>query len=318
MRVIRDRSGEYGDCAYEYLHLEEWADDNNEEVLFYGYATAYNNQVLTFFRDSSRKVYFQGEQPCGLYSTRPDIIKQSLEVADYFDEIYSTCPYSAEWMNLINGYDKYRPIIFPHNLDWAVKEEHERPLDVIYWGNVPNQSKTVLNILDTIIKFKYAFYTLGIGVPSHIFPHVTGVNTRRVEMWEALKRSKVMVTANLLYLTEGEVAATKSCPRWKENEAFCRVDEKIMPQIKTRPIEAIFNKTLVVLKEDPWRIFDKWFEPETEFLYYKNDEDLEPLLRDISNNWDSYKHIAENAYEKATKLYSTEKVFKTILEKRLF
>jgi len=320
MITVRDKSGEYGDCAYEYLGFERFV-SKSEDVMFYGYQTPYNQQVKEYFKDYKRKIFLQGEQPCGLCSTVPHILQQSLRVADYFDEVYSTCPYSAEWLNTVNGYDKYRAICFPHSTEYAVTDMHEKPLDVIYWGNVPDGSRNsaiVLNILEAMTKFNSAFYTLGIGVPQRYHSLVTGVNVPRTQMWETLRKSKVMVTANLLYLTDQEVQATKTCPMWEKNEAFNMLDHNIMPQIKTRPIEAIFNKTLVVLKEDPWRIFDRWFKPEEDFLYYKNDEDLEPLLRNISNDWDSYKHIAENAYNKAMQHYTCKRTFEMIKNKELF
>lgn len=317
MIIIRDKTGEYGDCAYEYLGFDRFA-SKSQEVMFYGYQTPYNEQLRDRFKDFKRKVFLQGEQPCGLYSTRPDIVQQSLKVAEYFDEVYSTCPYSAEWLNLVYGYDKYRAICFPHSTVHGVTEMCEKTLDVIYWGNVPNGSKTVLNILEAMTKFNSSFYTLGHGVPHRYYPLITGINSPRQQMWQTLRKSKVMVTANLLYLTDQEVQAAKTCPMWEKNEAFSMLDYNIAPQIKTRPIEAIFNKTLVVLKEDPWRIFDKWFKPDEDFLYYKNDEDLEPLLREISNDWDSYKHIAENAYNKAMQHYTCKRTFDMIKNKELF
>jgi spore maturation protein CgeB len=85
-----------------------------------------------------------------------------------------------------------------------------------------------------------------------------------------------------------------------------------MPQIKTRPIEAIFNKTLVLLKEDPWHVFDYWFEPGVDFLYYEKNEDLEWVIRQIVTNWDNYKHIPENAYKKAMELYTSERLYRDI------
>ena len=127
-----------------------------------------------------------------------------------------------------------------------------------------------------------------------------------------------MVTSNLLYFTDAEVAAAKSHPQWHKNEAFCRIDEKIAPNTKTRPLEAIFNKTLVLLKEDPWHVFDNWFTPDEDFIYYKNDEDLEGKIREIINDWDDYKPIVENAYKKAVKLYTTEQLAKNIENRTLF
>ena len=102
MIIARDKTGEYGDCAYEYLGFDRFS-SKSQEVMFYGYQTPYNEMLRHNFKDFKRKIFLQGEQPCGLYSTRPDIVQQSLKVAEYFDEVYSTCPYSAEWLNLVYG-----------------------------------------------------------------------------------------------------------------------------------------------------------------------------------------------------------------------
>ena len=319
MKVVRDSSGEYGDCGYEYLDFEQHGDDSIDEVLFYGYASGRNKKLIEQHSSFDRKIFYQGEQPCGFYSLREKERLDSLYVGRNFDEVYTTCPYSAAWMNNLHNYDKYRTAIFPHNLKWAVQpdESPEKILDVIYWGNVPNDSKIVKNIIETIPKFKHNFFTLGLGMEqkymdelaAKVGPFVTGVNVPRQLMWERLKYSKIMVTANLLYLSGREVEATKTLPRWQENRAFSHIDNYLMPQIKTRPIEAIFNKTLVLLKEDPWHIFDHWFEPGEEFLYYKEDEDLEPMIREISQNWQNYEHITQNAYNKAIKLYSSTELY---------
>jgi len=313
MKVARDSSGEYSDCGYRYLNFEEFDDGSQEEVLFYGYASGRNKELIDEYKNFKRKIFYQGEQPCGFYSQNTVERQQSFDLGNDFDEVYSTCPYSAKWMNLIHGYDKYRPIIFPHNINWAVgDEEHDRFIDVMYWGNLPNASVDVRHIIETIPKFKYAFFTLGHGLTPDLHQYVSGVNVPRTEMWGYLRRSKIMVTSNLLYMTDPEVVATKSLDRWKENEAFHLIDQKIMPQIKTRPIEAIFNKTLVLLKEDPWRIFDYWFNEGEHFLYYKNNEDLEDMIREVTTNWDKYKQIPENAYKRAVDLYTTEKLYHNI------
>ena len=51
MQTIRDPSGEYGDCAYEYLNFENFSDNSRETVLFYGYQTPYNNSITDYFKN---------------------------------------------------------------------------------------------------------------------------------------------------------------------------------------------------------------------------------------------------------------------------
>ena len=312
MKVVRDKSGEYSDCGYRYLDFERFNNEESDTAFFYGYASGRNKNLINQHDGYKRKVFYQGEQPCGFYSLNETERLGSINIAEDFDEFYSTCPYSAKWMNTIHGIDKYRPAIFPHNKNWAcpAADKPEKTMDVIYWGNLPNGASDVKHIIETIPKFKHSFFSLGHGLTSELAQHVTAFGAPRTEMWKALRHSKVMVTSNQLYLKQEEVDITKTLPRWQENEAFSHIDQNLMPQIKTRPIEAIFNKTLVLLKKDPWRIFDYWFEPEKDFLYYENNEDLEGVLREITTNWDKYKHIADNAYNKAAELYTAEKLYR--------
>ena len=311
MKVVRDKRGEYSDCGYRYLDFEKYDDGSEDTAFFYGYASGRNLELLQKYAHYKR-IFYQGEQPCGFYSLDDNERINSLRIGNVFDEVYSTCPYSAKWMNEINGYDIYRPAIFPHNKEWGCQpdEEPEKNMDVIYWGNLPNNSIDVKYIIETIPKFKHSFYSLGHGLNLEQAQYVTAFGAPRTEMWKMLKHSKIMVTSNQLYLRQDEVNITKTLPRWQENEAFSHIDNNIMPQIKTRPIEAIFNKTLVLLKEDPWHIFDYWFEPGKDFLYYKNNNELEHMIREIVNNWEDYKYIADNAYEKAIKLYTAEKLYR--------
>ena len=312
MKVVRNKSGEYPDCGYAYLDFERFNEDDGETALFYGYASGRDKGLIEQHKSYKRKIFYQGEQPCGFYSLDTAERIGSVNIAHDFDEFYSTCPYSAKWMNEIHGFDKYRPAIFPHNKRWAVppNEKSEKNMDVIYWGNLPNNSIDIKTIIDIIPKFKYSFYSLGYGLTQDMLRKVTAFSAPRTEMWRILSNTKVMVTSNQLYLNDAEIQVTKKLPRWEENEAFSHLEQKVMPQIKTRPIEAIFNKTLVLLKEDPWRIFDYWFEPGVDFLYYKNNDELEEMLREITTNWDNYKHIAESAYNKAMSQYTAEKLYR--------
>lgn len=315
MKVIRDPSGEYGDCAYEYINFEKFGDNNTQEILFYGYATGHNDYLKSMFSGYERKILLQGEQPCGFYGPEHDR-KVHLEVANYFDEVYSTCPYCVEWLNTIHGYDKYRTVLFPYNLDYAATEEGvpEKEYDVCYWGNLMPWSSTVSNIMETIIKFNYRFFTLGHGVPMHILEKATGINSPRLMMLDSLRKSKIMPTSNMVYLTDQQAAYLKKLPRWKENEAFSHLDQNIIAQQKPRPVEAMMNKTLMLVKQDPWRIMENWFVPDEDFIYYKEDKELEVKMREITNDWDNYKHIVENAYNKVSTLHNTEKFFNNVKE----
>jgi len=310
MKVLNNRNQNYSDDADFYLEFEDHDDGDDSEVLYYGYASCHDKANIELYKDS-KQIFWQMEQPCGLMD--PGKTEFHVNIGENFDRIYSTCPYTAEWLNKIKYTDgRYRVSIFPHNAKYAIKkeEEVEREFDAITWGNPHVQD--VYDIIETISKFKYNFYTLGLANLNAYKKYVTGMKMDRKVMWETLRKTKIMVTSNLLYVQPRHVAATKGIPQWELNEAFSHVDQGIMPQIKTRCIEAVFNKTLLLVKRDPWRVLEKWFVAGEDFLYYDDKNDLYEKIKEISNNWDDYKHIPESAYERALNNYTTDHLMEAI------
>lgn len=311
MKVFRDASAEYSDCALKYLEFEDFDTSGVDNKLWvWGYGStkyAHNREYINSFK---YKIYWQHEQPCGFFEGEEDFHRS---VGRDFDRVYSTCPFTGQWLNrTVYHEDKYRPTIFPYNAKYAVQGTPDKQYDVIYWGqNVP-YSDNVAEILNVITtgQFKHRLYTLGGGMEPWM-DHVTGKSVPRQEMWNNLRETKVMVTSNRVQLTDVQVERVARNPNWNLNEAFSHVyEDRTVPQIKTRPIEAIFNKTLVLLKADPWKTFEFWFKPEEHFLYYYGAHDLQDKLRDITVNWQDYEHIPEAAYNYAMKRYTTEEVFK--------
>ena len=52
-----------------------------------------------------------------------------------------------------------------------------------------------------------------------------------------------------------------------------------------------------------------------DFIYWTNKSDLNLLLKEIINNYDKFKHIAENAYNKAINNYTTKHFIENYLLK---
>ena len=139
---------------------------------------------------------------------------------------------------------------------------------------------------------------------------LTGILAPRRELWETLRKTKVMPMANILPLREVHRQNLNFIPDWRNNEAFSHADELIAPQMKTRAVEAAFNKTLSLVKRDPWNVIENWFEPDVDFIYFDRYEDLPSIIRGIVNDWDDYKPIVESAYNKAMTTLSSQVLFK--------
>ena len=65
------------------------------------------------------------------------------------------------------------------------------------------------------------------------------------------------------------------------------------------------------MRKDEWNVVEDFYEPDKEFIYFQNEKDLDNKIKDISNNWDDYQEIVDNAYNKSL-LYVTEKFIEKI------
>jgi len=62
----------------------------------------------------------------------------------------------------------------------------------------------------------------------------------------------------------------------------------------------------MLVKRDPWNVIEYWFEPDKEFVYYDNEEDLPEIINEILSNWQDYEQIVENAFDKAINNYTID------------
>jgi hypothetical protein len=65
--------------------------------------------------------------------------------------------------------------------------------------------------------------------------------------------------------------------------------------------------------KDKWNIAAEYYEPEKEFIYFENADDLFSKVRMISNNWSDFQEIVERAYNKSLQ-YTTDNFVKQIKE----
>ena len=111
---------------------------------------------------------------------------------------------------------------------------------------------------------------------------------------------------NLLYTDDKINDNIRTHEHWEKNKAFACLEQYIMPQLKTRPIETAINRCLMVVKKDPWNIQELFFEPNKEFIYYNDKKELQYILEDVKLNWNNYEPIVENAFNRAINNYTTE------------
>jgi hypothetical protein len=231
----------------------------------------------------------------------------ALEQTEYFDTIYSICPYTIQWLQNYHGDTKHKYIFHPYVGDYA-PENFDKKADVCYFGGVHSQAHA--DFLGVMKKFDYRLMTL-----QNTFycdeKDITHLAVPLNEKMDLIAGTKATVCYNMLPLTDQHLLYIKQYDNWEENEAYSHLDQYIAPQYKCRVAEAAFCKSVILMKRDPWNIVEDYFVPEEEFIYWDTLEDLEEKIEDISTNFHKYEEMIEKAYQKSLQ-YTAKPLFDII------
>jgi spore maturation protein CgeB len=301
MKVIIDNRSEYSDVLGNYYGLSKHNDDSPDEVFFQGYDTSRNVALKKTFSDYTKKVYLNLESPCSLLTTQT-----SIEEHSFFTHVLSICPYTSEWLR-DKIKTKFIVVPFPISLEMFKDVNTEKIYDVIYMGTLMNNDHR--NIITTIKKHNHIFTSL-VNYPT---PHnPTHVNVNSKVKWDLLGQTKICVTINQAPFGLDKLKNIKSYDGWENNKALNRIHDGIVPQFKSRVTESMGLKTLNLVKRDEWNVIEEWFTPDVHFIYWDDFEDLDNKIKEISENFDNYKHIIDNAYEEVKK-YDMDNIFNNLI-----
>jgi hypothetical protein len=207
------------------------------------------------------------------------------------DKILTICPYTADTI------ENRKFVFFPFNEELIPKKQ-EKIYDVIYTGSI--QSKFVSDIIDCMLPYNYVFVNFN-GDPRANHPKVS-----YKDKLDLYAKTKVTICHNLLWPNKADIPRYRAFLNADKNEAFKKLDEGLMPQIKSRVFEAAFSRSVILCAKDHWNIIEKFFIPEKEFIYFENEDDLKNKLNDIIYNYKKYEQITENAFNKAISNYTTQ------------
>lgn len=317
MLILGDLSAEVPDTNAFHWNLEELSNDADlESALIYGYNASDNEQFFDRLKDYKRKIYFNNWAPCEFAQQRTkqyDAFKKE----HFFDQIYSICPYSNKWLNML-GFDReYKDIFYPFHKS-LVPENHEKEYDVIYHGGIHGQEH--INCLRVMLNFNYRYCTMSRHINELTARCATSAATDAdlsfQEKINLIAKTKISVCYNLVHISQQDIPVIKSYDEWQENEAFSEVGGwNVMPQFKTRMHEAAFSRTLNLVLKDRWNIAERYYEPEKEFIYFENADDLYNKIKMVLNDWGDYQDVIENAYNRSMQ-YTTNRFVETIEENK--
>ena len=312
MKVIKDLSVEVPGTNVHYFDLDEFSLDDGESVLYYGYNYLEGGKNIDPENKYRRRIHLNVIMPTEFCS------RQLTESDDKFDEIYAICPYTTKWLNQIKSVKKYKHIFYPFNKRDIPPPPPEKKYDICYHGGIHGDK--YISALKIMRKFNYRYMSQTHGInrlTRKYLKHATNTNLTNQGKMRLISECKISISFNTFDIRDKEdIRNIKSRIRWWENEAFRHIEDlRIAPQFKSRCNEAAFSRTLNLVKKDPWNVIEYYYTPGVDFVYFEDLDELEDKIRNILNNWESYRPMIDSAFEKSLN-YTTEKLYRIIKNNR--
>jgi len=311
VRIFKDLSAEVPDTNAHYFKLEEMNSSGNS-ILAYGYNSTYNPLFQLKSKEFQRKILLNNWIPCEFAQFKDHHGRSAFEMFDDFDEVYSICPYTTDWLNGKFKNSKFKNTFYPFNKD-DIPDHQDKIYDVIYHGGIHGIEH--INCLNAMRNFNYRYITMTNHINRLTQNHLgyaTDINLSATEKLKTIAQTKISVCFNLIHNYPQHTSAIKSYEGWEKNVAFSEIDKlNIMPQFKSRVHEAAFSNSLILIKRDPWNLIENFYKPDEEFIYFDSDRELEEKIQEILSHWEDYQQIIDNAF-KRTLNYTTEKMYNMV------
>lgn len=305
MRIIENLSIEIPDTNTHHFKLSEFNQEHSDDILCLGYTFLENGVPSGLLDNYKRKIYLNVTSPTEFYGPQP------IDADTQFNEVYSICPYSNDWLNGIVGYEKYKTVCYPYNEN-DIPTNNEKIYDVIYHGGLHGDK--YVRMLEVIKNFNYRYLSLNHGInhqTKDYLHYATNLNLTNKEKINVISQTKISICFNNVEVRNDQIPYLKSKKDWWKNEAFSHIDTLgLVPQFKSRCNEAAFSKTLNLVMRDPWNIIEKFYDRD-EFVYFNNVEELPQIITNILNDWNSYIPIINKAFNRSLN-YTTKNIINKI------
>lgn len=308
MRVIGSLCEDTRDGISTTLRLDRFQDNSPDEVLFYGINCTNNKSIQSQFENYKRKVLLNLWSPCEF--TVPDNpAGDGHAQVKFFDEIYTVCPYTAQWMNhLDDGSERHKFIYHPFDYTY-IPINQNKIFDVCYFGGLHGHIHH--DCIEKIKQFNYRFLS------QQSYPSVTNFNTSYKEKMNIVSQCKISICYNYIPLRDDHIRQIKSYQNWKDNKAFNNLDSAVIPQLKARFHEAALCKTLNLVHYDYWNVIENFYQPNKDFYYFNDNSELPYLINNILKSWDYHKQIIESAFNKCLN-YGSKETYNLIKEGKTY
>lgn len=286
-----------------FFHFERFNDLCGDFIFIAG---VFDFEKLDTIPNDKKIVYFDLEEPNRFFTPNNKFNRIGFEKR--FSAVLSICPYTTQWVNERDNSDSQKFVFIPFNEELLPSVLDNKIYDINYSGGI--HSDDISGQINSILKYKYRVISRSDD------PRVTDRNTSYQQKLDIISKSKISLIHNELFLKKHHIQCVKSIPYAEKNLAFKNVFHRPfwsffnkavrVPQIKMRTIEAAFCKSLILCRRDDFNVIENFFEPEKEFIYYTDQKEMELIIKDVLSNYEKYRPIVENAFNRAINQYTTK------------
>lgn len=245
-------------------------------------------------------VVFYAELPNALSYRNDDSEFKKFISQNNFYKILTDCQFSVDYFNQYVP-NRFEKVFLPINPKY-IPEQTEKCFDVYYTGHYFNSPiKFIFRTLDE----KFKFCSVGRD-------HGKYSNCSYKQKLFLNAKSKISIVHGLLEWNLQDRSSAKNY--FQGHKAFDLVEQYgIVPQIKTRTLEAAMSKSLILNYKDPWNLIELYFEKD-EFIYWTDLKDLEEKINHIISHYDDYIPMIEKAYNRVISNYTNKIFFEKFLK----
>jgi len=240
---------------------------------------------------NKKKIRFYLETPNFLYSSYDSAHDNS-----HFDLIYLICPYSCNYLNDLYKTNKFRCAFYPNN---DIRITNPKTIDVFYTGHyIPNLPAMEMSQRAVIRKIG--------GTSFNQLKQYMGAYN-----YEGFCRKMEVISRTKIYLVHNLLLSKHYFPNYFSNELTKKhlpwdFNDGPVPQQKGRMFEGALMGCILLAFKDPYKTIERYFTEGEEFIYFENEEDLNAKIDHILANYDTYKHIGDNAQKRVRENYLTK------------
>lgn len=248
---------------------------------------------LDLFNHYDDIVYMHFEEPnCFWVPAQEQRIKSNYHK---IKKLISTCPYSVEYYNNLYNDDRRMYGFHPFNIK-NVPTDFTKIYDVYFTGHVFPDNNFISSYVKIVEKFNHCIVSFNHG-------NFNGVSYKE----------KLQLNAN------SKISVVHNCLINQNNMSFEKVFKNIknprfIPQPKTRSLEAAACRSVMLCHFEEFRCIEWYFEPDKDFIYWYNLNDLEEKIHEILKNYDKYTYLTDNAFNKLINNWTTHHFFDKYLK----